>query len=143
VALIRRFAQFWERSDLFDVKGGRLQWNERGWPAKSTSLKGARGIYVLYKGREPVYVGVGLDGSNPIAGRLQNHARNWLAPAWDNVSWYDFGKKTPSAVIHAVESLLVANIPGLLNGAQPSRQLGRRCYPGKDKSYGPNGLWRK
>jgi hypothetical protein len=100
-----------------------------------------RGIYILYRGTTPVYVGKGTAKSG-IAARLHHHAKAWYAHAWDNVSWYVFGDQ-PDNVIDAVEALLVASIPDLLNGAQPGGQLGKRRYPGNDKSYASNTLWKK
>ena len=68
---------------------------------------------------------------------------NWLSHAWDNVSWYQFAEDKPNSTIEAVEALLVASIPGLLNGAQLAGQLGKRRYPGKDKNFASNTLWKK
>jgi len=141
--LITRFGEFWQRTDLFDVKDGRVAWNERGWPSKNPPLAGARGIYILYRGTTPLYVGKAIKGRSPIANRLSRHARDWYSHAWDNVSWFHFDESVPVGVIEAVESVLIANIPGTLNSALPGRHLGKRCYPGNDKSYAQNTLWRR
>ena len=61
---------------------------------------------------------------------------------WDNVSWYIF-RKDEEKVIDVVEALLIASIPGLLNSAQPDGQLGKPCYPGNEKNYASNTLWKK
>jgi hypothetical protein len=123
-------------------ENGRVNWSDRGWPEKSPPLKGARGIYVLYRGTTPIYVGKAIKGIDPIATRLRTHAQNWYSHAWDNVSWYDFGD-TRKEIIEAVEALLIANIPGTLNGALPSSHLGKRCFLGNDKNHAKNTLWQK
>ncbi len=142
--LIIRYGEFWQRTDLFEVtESGRVKWNEaRGWFGKHPPLEGARGIYILYRGRTPIYIGKAIRKGDAIATRLHNHARRWYSHAWDNVSWYDFGE-TPNAIIEAVEALLIAHIPGTLNGALPGRHLGKCCYPGDDKNYAKNTLWQK
>jgi len=142
--LITRFGEFWQRSDLFhEAQHGRVKWNERGWFGKRPPLEHARGIYVLYRGRVPVYIGKAVEGRNPIASRLSHHARDWYAHAWDNVSWFHFDQSVDKRVIEAVEAMLIANTPGTLNGALPGGHLGERCYPGDDRNYASNTLWRK
>ena len=140
--LVKQFGEFWQRSEMFDVKDGRVNWSERGWPDKNPPLKGARGIYVLYRGTTPIYVGKALSKEGSIATRLRTHAQDWYSHAWDNVTWYDFGD-TPKAVIEAVEAILIANIPGTLNGALPGSHLGKRRFLGNDKNHANNKLWQK
>jgi hypothetical protein len=101
-----------------------------------------RGIYILYKGTTPVYVGRGISKWG-IYSRLKAHARNWLAHAWDNASWYVFDEHESVATIEAVEALLVATVPSLLNGAQPGRQLGIKCFPNGAKNEASNTLWKQ
>jgi hypothetical protein len=144
--LVTKFGEFWQRSDIFEVKDGRVNWTERGWPEKNPPLKGARGIYVLCCGTTPIYVGKavkGKKGSSPIANRLSKHAQDWYSHAWDNVSWFHFDETVPNAYIEAVEAILIANISGTLNGALPSSHLGKRCFPGNDKNFAKNTLWQK
>lgn len=147
--LITDYGQFWERTELFDVNEREdgthyVSWNKRTWPGSGKvkpPLAGS-GIYILYRGTTPVYVGKGTAKSGGIAVRLQDHAQNWYSHAWDNVSWYVFGK-TKDKTIDVVEALLIASIPGLLNGAQPGAQFGKRCRPGDETSDALNTLWKK
>ena len=53
-----------------------------------------RGIYILNRGTTPVYVGRGT-AKYGIYSRLKTHAKNWLAYAWDNVSWYALTRMCP------------------------------------------------
>jgi hypothetical protein len=140
--LITDYGQFWERAKMFNVKNGRVCDTDHLWPesGKKPPICGP-GIYILYRGMMPVYVGKGTAGYG-IYRRLKTHAQDWLAPFWDNVSWYAFGDKH-IATIEAVESLLVATIPTLLNSAQPGGQLGRRCRLGNAMNDAANTLWKK
>ena len=141
--LITDYGQFWERTKLFEVKKRengpswlRVKWDEASIPT-------GQGIYILYRGTTPVYVGKGM-GPLGIAKRLQEHAQDWCAHAWDSVSWYVFhNRKDIDRTIDVVEALLIASIPGLLNGAQPGAQLGKKQYPGKETSDASNMLWKK
>ena len=141
--LITRFGKFWERTDLFDVsKDGRVLWNDRGWPKTNPPFEGARGIYVLYRGTTPVYIGKAISGSDALAKRLKSHARGWLSHAWDNVSWFHFDDDVPHHVIDSMEALLIATMPYTLNGTAP-RHLGKCCRPGNDQTYARNTMWKK
>jgi hypothetical protein len=140
--LITDYGQFWERTKLFDVikRENGTYWISCKWDMFPIT---GQGIYILYRGTTPVYVGKAM-GPLGIAKRLQKHAQNWYAHAWDNVSWYVFRKgKRMHKTIDVVEALLVASIPGLLNGAQPGTQLGTEHFPGKENSSASNTLWRK
>jgi len=140
--LITHYGQFWERTKMFTVKNGRVNTNDLTWPGMKKPPIAGRGIYILYRGTTPVYVGLGTARFG-IWKRLQSHTKGWLAYAWDNASWYKFKDDASKEQIEAVEALLVATIPGLLNGAQPSSQLGTKCFPGKGKTDASNTLWKK
>lgn len=144
--LVTKFGEFWQRSEMFKKveENGRVNWSERGWydkNGKKAPLEGARGIYVLYSGKTPIYVGKAIKGT--ISNRLRNHAQDWYSYAWDNVSWFCFDESLPDSYIDAVEAILIANIPGTLNGSQPRVHLGKRCYLGDDKNHAKNTLWQK
>jgi hypothetical protein len=139
--LITHYGQFWERTKMFTVKNGRVITNDLIWPDEKKPPIAGRGIYILYRGTTPVYVGLGTARFG-IWKRLQSHTKGWLAYAWDNASWYEF-EDASKEQIEAVEALLVATIPGLLNGAQPSGQLGTKCFPGNAKTDASNTLWKK
>ena len=139
--LITHYGQFWERTKMFTVKDGRVGTNLLTWPDEKKPPIAGPGIYILYRGTTPVYVGMGTARFG-IWKRLQSHAKGWLAHAWDNASWYEF-EHASKEQIEAVEALLVATIPGLLNGAQPGRQLGTKCFPGNAKTDVSNTLWKK
>lgn len=49
-------------------------------------LSEMRGIYMLYDGREVIYVGQAID--RPIIKRLLEHTKNRLATRWNRFSWF-------------------------------------------------------
>ena len=142
--LVKDFGEFWQRSEMFEVsESGRVQWTDRGWHGKNPPLSGARGIYILYRGTKPIYVGKAIDGEHPLASRIRKHALDWYSHAWDNVSWFRFDESVPKHFIEAVEAILIANIPGTLNGVIPAKHLGRRSFLGSDKNHARNTMWGK
>lgn len=54
--------------------------------ASPIDLSEMRGIYMLYDGREIIYVGQAIDRS--IIKRLSEHTKNRLATRWDRFSWF-------------------------------------------------------
>ena len=54
--------------------------------ASPIDLSDMRGIYMLYDGREVIYVGQALD--RPIIKRLSEHTKNRLATRWNRFSWF-------------------------------------------------------
>lgn len=54
--------------------------------ASPIDLSEMRGIYMLYDGREVIYVGQAVD--RPIIKRLSEHTKNRLATRWDRFSWF-------------------------------------------------------
>ena len=119
--LIKRYGDHWERSKMFRVSNGKVKWTEMGWPESDPPLEGAKGLYVLYRDEKPIYVGTATKGKDPIARRLQDHAKDWLAPWWNSVCWYDFGENVREAEI--VESLMISHGVGLWNGAEADGDL--------------------
>lgn len=54
--------------------------------ASAIDLSEMRGIYMLYDGREVIYVGQAID--RPIIKRLSEHTKNRLATRWNRFSWF-------------------------------------------------------
>lgn len=54
--------------------------------ASPIDLSEMRGIYMLYDGREVIYVGQAID--RPIIKRLLEHTKNRLATRWNRFSWF-------------------------------------------------------
>lgn len=138
--IIKRYADHWERDKMFSVQDGRVEWTPIGWPDKDPPLQGAKGIYVLYSGHKPIYVGIALNGADPIAKRIHDHTKDWLAPWWDSVCWYDFGKNIEAAQL--VESFLISHGVDLWNGAESGGEyFGEQAFL-EGRNYASIDLWR-
>jgi len=142
--LVPRYGLHWERAKMFRVApDGRVFWLKDAWPSKEgiqspqsewpdeekrPALEEAEGVYVLFRGVRPLYVGQGHIGS-----RIHNHCRDWLAPWWDNVSWFEVS--IPSGIdrkdwIEVIEMILIQGGVGLWNGAEPQKHFGRQRFIG-------------
>lgn len=138
--MVQKYGDHWERSKMFNVEDGRVEWSDLSWPDDDPPLKGAKGLYVLYKDDKPIYVGVSVKGEDPIAERLHAHTKDWLAPWWDSVCWYDFGDNTGAAEV--VESLMIAHGTGLWNGSEPGGKFfGDQVF--LEKNYSSIELWKR
>ncbi len=85
LTLIKAIGMYWERSaidwksepDLFGI----AQHSE-----KAVNFNSQRGIYILYDGKLPVYVGRVIDRS--MGRRLYEHTYDRLAGRWNRFSWF-------------------------------------------------------
>jgi hypothetical protein len=91
--IVQNFGLFWKRKyinwDKEQIIGREANRKSRG---DAVNFWGQKGIYVLYKEFEPIYVGqVGLkmEGGNHLGPRLAKHADNIdMGEKWDTFSWF-------------------------------------------------------
>ena len=119
MALIKEYGEMWEK-------------NEKNIEAVLGSTKGGLGIYILYDGSFPVYVGKGK-----IRRRLRK-ARNSKrrGQLWDHFTWYALGQPEDS---HDIEALLLRLLPyylrilnrqrGKFKGGKKKTQVDRTAEP--------------
>jgi hypothetical protein len=91
MSLMKQFGEMWARNpeNIESVPG---------------SSKGGQGVYILYDGSTPVYVGKGN-----IRQRLRDADKsNRRGDSWDRFSWYVLKEKD---LIHDVEVLLIRALP--------------------------------
>jgi HB1, ASXL, restriction endonuclease HTH domain len=84
---IRAFGMFWRR-EMVDWKNKPNIWGMQGLTAKPVDLSGQCGIYLLYDGREVIYVGRTDDQG--LGQRLFQQHVGRLATRWDRFSWFGF-----------------------------------------------------
>jgi len=83
--IITSFGMFWRRIDVKWAHRARLLGvQEIG--ATPVDFCEQRGIYLLYDGREVIYVGRSTD--RPLGLRLYEHTSDRLATRWDRFSWF-------------------------------------------------------
>jgi len=68
-----------------------------------TVRSGSTGVYVLFNGSAPVYVGKGH-----IRSRITSHARSTKRAFWDHFSWFVVNNKKRE---HDLEALLIVTLP--------------------------------
>ena len=83
--IITSFGMFWRRSFVdWNSKPKLLGMQQLG--AEAVDFHDQIGIYLLYDGREIIYVGRSSD--RPIGRRLYEHTNDRLATRWDRFSWF-------------------------------------------------------
>lgn len=83
--VVRAFGMFWRRNDVRWTATPKLL-GKQGEKATAVDFSGQRGIYLLYDGREVIYVGRVTDSS--FGKRLYQHTSDRFAARWDRFSWF-------------------------------------------------------
>ena len=91
--LIKQFGERWARNSE-NIKDKRM-------PGKK---KGGQGVYILYDGSTPVYIGKGNIRARLIGADKDERRKD----SWDHFSWYVIKNKN---LIHDVEVLLIRMLP--------------------------------
>jgi len=91
MGLVKRFGEMWARNDE----------NMNDVPAGS---EGGFGVYILYDGSTPVYIGKGKIRSRLRAADSSKRKGN----AWDLFSWYVIKDRS---LIHDIEVLMIRMLP--------------------------------
>lgn len=89
------------------------------------------GLYLLYDGREVVYVGRAKTGNSTLGGRLYAHTKDRLSARWDRFSWFGFlpvsDNEKPSKLQDRYDSdKMIAEIEAILIEALEPRQNRKR-----------------
>jgi len=88
---IRAYGLYWERSKVIwgSSNVALLAIHESVHKKNPTpvNLSNQKGIYILYDGREVVYVGRTV---NTLGNRLRDHTRDSLQSRWNRFSWFGF-----------------------------------------------------
>jgi len=116
-ALVSSFGMFWRRDAIEWVATPKLQGMQQ-IGATAVDFNRQLGIYLLYDGREVIYVGRTTD--RPLGRRLFEHTIDRMSARWDRFSWFgllpvsDTGKlgKLPKSfdaakMIPALEAILI------------------------------------
>ena len=131
--LIRTYGEFWN-PELVSWNGTKRLLGKRRSDSKGPDINiyEERGVYVLYKDFEPVYVGKADETS--IGYRLQMHRQSRRkGPRWDRFSWFGIRGLTKknrlrgtNAAFHPTKNQLIATLEALLIVAIDPRLNARR-----------------
>lgn len=116
--VITSFGMFWQRDKVLWGRTPKLL-GAAHVDSKQVDFSEQYGIYLLYDGREVIYVGRVL--SRPLGTRLFEHTQDRLSARWDRFSWFglrsitDDGKLldlndasySPDKLIPALEAILI------------------------------------
>lgn len=115
--VISSFGMFWRRGEI-EWKAAPKLLGAQSIGSTPVDFSGQLGIYLLYDGREVIYVGRSTE--RPLGRRLYEHTQDRLSGRWDRFSWFGFlpvsesGKlgKMPSEfdaskVLPALEAVLI------------------------------------
>ena len=116
-AVVSSFGMFWRRG-LVDWKSSAVLMGHQKQADQNVDFADQRGIYLLYDGREVIYVGRSTD--RPLGQRLYEHTRDRMAARWDRFSWFGFrpvsedgglgtmpGRVSAGTLIAAFEAVLI------------------------------------
>ena len=126
--LIQAFGMYWQRNSVYwspnPSLGGRQQIG-----ATVVNFHDQRGVYLLYDGREVVYVGRSVD--RPLGKRLYEHTQDRLRSRWDRFSWFGLRRVSPAGKLSEVkytpsEELIAVTLEALLIEGLEPRQNRRR-----------------
>lgn len=92
--LVPSYGMYWMR-DAINWESNPKLLGVESTGASPIDLSEMRGIYMLYDGREVIYVGQAVD--RPIIKRLLEHTKNRLATRWDRFSWFGLDSIHPNS----------------------------------------------
>lgn len=85
--IINAFGIYWSRHQVYWKKNPDLLGIQQ-LGATEVNFKDQRGIYLLYDGREVIYVGQAIEQT--LGERLKQHLTDRLSGRWDRFSWFGF-----------------------------------------------------
>lgn len=83
--IVTSFGMFWRRSSVQWTANAKLLGMQQ-IGATPVNFSGQLGIYLLYDGREVIYIGRTTD--RPLGRRLFEHTNDRMAARWDRFSWF-------------------------------------------------------
>lgn len=83
--VVSSFGMFWRR-DAVDWNASVKLWGKQDVDATPVDFNAQLGVYLLYDGREVIYVGRSTD--RPLGKRLFEHTVDRLSTRWDRFSWF-------------------------------------------------------
>ena len=116
--VVSSFGMYWAKESVDWSRSRPELLGEAEGASTRVDFHDQQGVYLLYDGREVIYVG--RSEKDCIGARLRAHTKNRLAPRWDRFSWFgvrpvtEAGKlvevpagATVDAVVPALEAVLI------------------------------------
>ena len=113
--IIKNFGMYWMRDGINWKQNPKLLGSQSDG-AQPVDLSEMRGVYMLYDGREVIYVGKALD--QPILKRLIQHTKNRLATRWNRFSWFGIDKVNNEGQVEKISNSIVTDVSTLINALE-------------------------
>jgi hypothetical protein len=126
--ILTSFGMFWQRNAIEWTSTPHLLGMQQ-LGATPVDFCRQLGIYLLYDGREVIYVGRSVE--RPLGRRLYEHTLDRLATRWDRFSWFgilpvsEAGELQPAPLVYPYEAL-IPTLEALLIEALEPRQNRKR-----------------
>jgi predicted GIY-YIG superfamily endonuclease len=126
--IVKAFGMYWQRDWVEWTIKPTLMGQQEG--ADFVNFADQVGVYLLYDGREVVYVGRTTD--NRLGARLSDHTRDRLNGRWDRFSWFgllnvtDDGKLAQGETAEITQEDIIVTIEALLIEGLEPRQNRKR-----------------
>lgn len=110
--IVSSFGMFWRR-DFVDWNSSPKLLGMQQIGAEPVDFYGQLGIYLLYDGREIIYVGRSTD--RPLGKRLYEHTADRLSTRWDRFSWFGLLPVSEKGMLGKLPESYIANkiVPAL------------------------------
>lgn len=122
------FGMFWRRSEVRWTRSPKLL-GTQAIGATTVDFYGQAGVYLLYDGREVIYVG--RSTNLPLGMRLFEHTLDRLSARWDRFSWFgllpvsDTGKIGSMPAAYSADNLIPALEAILIEALEPRQNRKR------------------
>ena len=112
--LIKSYGMYWMRDAISWNSSPQLS-GVQSFGSNPIDLSEMRGIYMLYDGREVVYVGQATDS---ILKRLIHHTKNRLATRWNRFSWFGIDDVNKDGQLIKATDIFTTNINDLVDALE-------------------------
>lgn len=131
-SIVSSFGMFWRREEVEWTSRTTLNLPgvQRGG-ADPVDFSQQIGLYLLYDGREVLYVGRARTRDSTLGGRLYDHTKDRLSARWDRFSWFGFLPVSDNGKLGELpdqygSDRMIAEIEAILIEALEPRQNRRR-----------------
>lgn len=127
-SIIHAFGMFWQRDMINWTRSPNLLGKQQ-IGADSVNFSNQLGVYLLYDGRDVIYVGRSVE--RPLGLRLYEHTQDRLKGRWDRFSWFGLHQVTEEGKLEEVNivptmDIIISTLEALLiEGLEPPQNRKR------------------
>ena len=127
-SIIQAFGMFWQRNMINWTRSPNLLGKQQ-IGADSVNFSNQLGVYLLYDGRDVIYVGRSVE--RPLGLRLFEHTQDRLKGRWDRFSWFGLHQVTEKGELKEVNiaptiDIIISTLEALLiEGLEPPQNRKR------------------